>query len=50
MAQQIKALAVNNPDDLSLIPGTHVVDEDEFLQVILSSPHEHHGTHVPTHT
>lgn len=39
MAQQVKA-AVTSPDDLSSIPGTHMVDEKNWLLwVVLWPPH-----------
>jgi hypothetical protein len=48
MAQLLKVLAAK-PDDLSSIPGTHVVEgKSRRPQVVLWPPQVHYGIH--THT
>lgn len=39
MAQGGKVL-VAKPDNLNLIPGTHMVGENQLRQVVFSPPHE----------
>lgn len=49
MAQLLKVLAAK-PDDLSLIPGTHMVEgKNQRPQVVLWPPQVHCGTHTSIH-
>lgn len=44
MAQQVK-VTVDKPNDLSLTPVAHSIEEKEQLrQLVLRSPHMHSGT------
>jgi hypothetical protein len=42
MAPQIEARTTANSDDLSSVPGTHMVEgENQLLQVVLWLKHKH---------
>lgn len=47
MAQQV---SVAKPDDMSLIPGTHMMEGENGPQRLSSDLHMYHGMCVPTHT
>jgi hypothetical protein len=48
MAQQVMGLATK-PEDLSLIPGSHMVEgKNHFLKIVLCPPDVHHSMHAPT--
>lgn len=47
MAQQLKVL-VTKPDDLNLVPGTHLVEgENQLLEAL---PDSHHVSACPAHS
>lgn len=47
MGQLVKLLA-DNPDDLNSIPGTHIVEEKNWLLQV--EVHMHAVVYVPVHT
>jgi hypothetical protein len=49
MAQQVKRLAANS-SNLSLIPVTHKIEGEKWLQVVLQSPHTYENTHTHIHS
>lgn len=49
MAQWVKALDAK-PDDLSSVPGIHIIEgENQLLEVVLWLPHVYCGMHTPTY-